>query len=59
MYERVATAPDPRRLGTELVGNREGYWRYRVGAYRVICELRDGELIVVIVAVAHRKEVYQ
>ncbi len=58
MDEHVAALGNPRSLGKALEDDLSGYWRYRVGAYRVICELQDGELVVVVIKVGHRKEVY-
>jgi mRNA interferase RelE/StbE len=55
---RVMQLEDPRATGKALTGNLREYWRYRVGDYRVICEIRDAELVIVAVMVGHRKEVY-
>ncbi|MGI9500042.1 MAG: type II toxin-antitoxin system RelE family toxin, partial [Geminicoccaceae bacterium] len=41
-----------------LFGNLAGKWRYRVGDYRIICEIEDEHLVVVIVKIGHRREVY-
>lgn len=49
---------DPRDAGKALTGNLRTYWRYRVGDYRVICEIRDTELVIVAVEIGHRREVY-
>lgn len=49
---------DPRRFGKALKGDYKGLWRYRIGAYRVICEIRDDELIVLAIDVGHRKNIY-
>ncbi len=49
---------DPRRFGKRLTANLAGTWRYRVGDYRIICKIRDHELIVVVISVGHRKNVY-
>ena len=58
MDERVALADDPRILGKSLVGPKLGaYWRYRVGDVRVICNIQDGELCVLVVEIGHRKQV--
>jgi mRNA interferase RelE/StbE len=57
--ERVATSEDPRATGKALGGDLSGYWRYRVGDYRILCELKDDVLIVLVVDVAHRKDVYK
>ena len=50
--------PHPRLTGARLVGLHRGLWRYRLGDYRIICDLFDDRLVVRVVAVAHRKEVY-
>lgn len=60
LRERVAVMDDPRALGRALLGSRfENLWRYRVGDYRVVCELQDKRLVVLVVSVAHRREVYR
>ena len=59
LYQRVAVQPDPRRLGKALTGDKKGFWRYRIGDYRAICELRDRELLVLVIEVDHRREVYR
>ncbi|HEX5757707.1 MAG TPA: type II toxin-antitoxin system RelE/ParE family toxin [Thermoanaerobaculia bacterium] len=59
LHERIATPEDPRRFGKALVADRAGLWRYRVGAYRLICNIEDGREVVLVVAVGHRKEVYR
>ena len=56
--ERIATDEDPRRFGKPLSGDLAGLWRYRVRDYRMICNIEDDKLIVLIVRVAHRKGVY-
>lgn len=55
----VASCSNPRQRGKPLTANLAGLWRYRVGDYRVICDLQDGELLVLVVAIAHRREVYR
>lgn len=59
LRHRVAAQTDPRKLGKALRGEQKGYWRYRVGDYRVICDLRDGELLVLVLELGHRREVYR
>lgn len=49
---------NPRSRGKALVGNLLGFWRYRVGDYRLLCKIVDEELLIVVVEVGHRKEVY-
>ena len=57
--DRVASFENPRQSGKSLQGTRLGkYWRYRVGDYRILCELHDNELLVLVVEVAHRRKVY-
>lgn len=56
--DEVAALENPRSRGKALVGNRAGIWRYRIGDYRAPCELRDAELVILTLEVAHRSEVY-
>jgi mRNA interferase RelE/StbE len=46
-------------LGKALSGDKAGLWRYRVGDHRIVCKIDDDRLIVLVVAVGHRKLVYQ
>jgi mRNA interferase RelE/StbE len=57
--ERIAGTGDPRRFGKALTGPYRGLWRYRLGDYRLICQIKDRELIVLVLAVGHRREVYR
>jgi mRNA interferase RelE/StbE len=57
--DRVAGEADPRRFGKGLKANLTGLWRYRVGDYRILCQIQDGELIVLVIAVGHRRDVYE
>lgn len=59
LQERIETDADPRRFGKGLKANLSGLWRYRVGNYRIICQIVDNELIVLVLAVGHRKTVYE
>ncbi|MFA5920245.1 MAG: type II toxin-antitoxin system RelE/ParE family toxin [Methylococcaceae bacterium] len=56
---RLASLDDPRQLGKALQGQYAGYWRYRVGDYRLICHLENEELIILVVEIGHRKDVYR
>ncbi len=58
MHERIAR-DDPYSQGKALTGNWVGFWRYRVGDYRIICKLRDQVLTVTVVQVGHRSDVYK
>ena len=56
--KNLVNCSDPRHHGKGLVSNRSGQWRYRIGDYRLICEIRDNELIILALSVGHRREVY-
>jgi mRNA interferase RelE/StbE len=58
LYKHIETNQDPCRFGKELKGKLKGLWRYRTGDYRIVCDIRDNELIVLILRVAHRRKVY-
>ncbi len=49
---------DPRDSGKPLTGNYKGYWRYRIGDYRLLCEICDEELVIVALDVGHRSNIY-
>ena len=57
--ERISSEADPRRFGKGLKADLAGLWRYRVGDYRILCQIRDRELLVLVVAVGHRRDVYE
>ena len=60
MDERVAAIDDPRTLGKSLSGPKRGvYWRYRVGDMRIICDIQDGEMRVLVIEIGNRREVYR
>ncbi len=58
LRERVLPIENPRALGESLSGNLDVFWKYRVGSYWIICELQDDTLIVSVVKIGHRREVY-
>ncbi len=57
--ERIAGDEDPRRFGKGLKADLVGMWRYRVGDYRILCQIQDDELLVLVVAVGHRRDIYE
>ncbi len=60
MDERVASIDDPRTLGKGLSGPKlRAYWRYRVGDMRIICDIQDGEMCVLVIEIGNRREVYR
>ena len=56
---RIAGSADPRRLGKPLTGDSKGFWRYRVGDYRIVASIEDDRFVVLGVTVGHRREVYR
>ena len=58
LEDRIDGCKNPRHFGEALKGDLAGLWRYRVGDYRIICEIQDGRLLVLALAVGHRREVY-
>ena len=57
--QEIAKLENPRSRGKALTGNLAGVWRYRVGDYRILCDINDGRLVILVVDVAHRREVYK
>jgi mRNA interferase RelE/StbE len=57
--ERIANSQNPRDSGKALTGPLGSFWRYRVGEYRIICDIQDGRLRVLVVQIGNRKEVYR
>jgi mRNA interferase RelE/StbE len=58
LEDDIATLEDPRSRGKALVGDRKGLWRYRLGDYRAICKIEDDHMVIIAVALGHRKNVY-
>lgn len=58
LEDEIAALDNPRSRGKALVGDKRGLWRYRVGDYRIICEINDAELLIVAITIGHRKTVY-
>jgi mRNA interferase RelE/StbE len=59
MDGRVAPSDDPRELGKALRGSLGDLWRYRVGDYRILCDIQDGVLTVLVLQIGNRREVYR
>ena len=56
--DEVGELSDPRSRGKALTANLSGLWRYHVGKYRLVCKIIDNELVILVVDIAHRKEIY-
>ena len=60
MDERIAGQEDPRRAGKALTGPSLGaYWRYRIGDYRIVCDIQDGALRVLVIEIGNRRDIYR
>ena len=59
LRDRIATHEDPRRFGKPLAGDLKGLWRYRIGDYRIVASIEEDRLIVLVLTVGHRREVYR
>ena len=59
LRERIATDEDPRRFGKPLSRDLAGLWRYRMRNYRMICHIEDDKLVVLVLRVGHRKDIYE
>ncbi len=59
LRERLAATDNPRNTGKALSGPLGGLWRYRVGDYRLICEIQDGVLCVLVLKIGNRREMYK
>ncbi|WP_286947102.1 type II toxin-antitoxin system RelE family toxin [Acetobacterium sp. UBA5834] len=59
LVKNLEGCENPRLYGKALVGDKKDFWRYRVGAYRLIANIDDGLIIIEIVSVGHRREVYK
>lgn len=60
MRQRISNLDDPRSIGEPLKGSRfAGLWRYRSGDYRILCEIQDKKITILVVLIGHRREVYK
>lgn len=56
--KNLVDCEEPRLHGKALTGNKKGYWRYRLGAYRIIARIDDTKLVIIMLNISHRKDVY-
>lgn len=59
LRQRVAIPDNPKRFGKPLSGDRLGLWLYRIGSYRLICRIEVDRIVVLVLAIGHRKDVYR
>ena len=57
--KKLVDIENPRSIGKPLKGNLQGLWRYRIGDFRLICEIQDNKLLVLAIDIAHRKDIYK
>ncbi len=59
LNDRIEGCKNPRHFGEPLKGEHAGLWRYRVGGYRILCEIRDQKIVVLVLTVGHRRQIYK
>ena len=57
--KNLENSPDPRSHGKGLTANRSGQWRYRVGDYRILADINDAEITILVISIGHRRDVYE
>ena len=57
--KNLQNTTEPRLKGKALTGNKKGYWRYRIGDYRLITRIEDKKLLIIAINFKHRREVYK
>jgi mRNA interferase RelE/StbE len=58
MDKRISGQDNPRTCGKALTGSLGGLWRFRVGDYRIICDIQDGSVVILVLKIGHRSKVY-
>lgn len=59
LEKNIESCNNPRAYGKGLTGNKSGQWRYHIGDYRAICEIEDDKVIVLVLEIGHRKNIYE
>jgi len=59
LLQRVAKLDDPRSIGERLQGTLHHLWKYRVGDYRILCSFKHETLVVLVLEIGHRREIYK
>ncbi len=55
----IRNSDNPKSKGKPLRYNLNGYWRYRIGDYRLICEIKEKSVVIVLIDIGHRKNIYK
>lgn len=58
MEDNIGCLENPRSLGKPLKGELGIFWRYRVGDYRVLCEIQDDKLLILAAVIGHHRDIY-
>ncbi len=58
LLKNLQGCENPRLHGKGLTANRSGQWRYRIGDYRIIAEIQDDRIVILILEIGHRREIY-
>ena len=58
LLKNLQNCENPRQHGKGLTSNRSGQWRYRIGDYRLIAEIQDSKVIILILEIGHRRDIY-
>jgi len=59
LLDRLQNTDNPRSTGKALQGKHSGLWRYRMGDFRLLCRIEDDKLIILVIEMGHRKEIYK
>ena len=57
--DRIEGCKNPRHFGEPLKGDKAGFWRYRIGDYRVLCDIQNKHVVVLVLTIGHRRQVYR
>ncbi len=57
--KNLSGCDNPRLFGKPLVANKKGQWRYRIGDYRIIAEIKDNKLVILVITIGHRRDIYK
>jgi mRNA interferase RelE/StbE len=59
LNDRLEGCKNPRHFGEPLKGEYSGFWRYRIGNFRIICDIQDDMLVVLVLTIGHRRQIYK
>ena len=59
LNDRIEGCKNPRHFGEPLKGDHAGLWRYRVGGYRILCEIQDQKIVVLVLTIGHGRQIYK